>query len=250
MSSLFLSHTSSDKPFARRVAADLIVAGIVVWLDEAEIGPGDSLIRKIEEGLTSVEYVAAFLSPNSVKSPWVTKELDIAMTREIRGRRVVVLPLLIHDIKDSEIPAFLSDKLYVDFRNSEQYHLAFQKLLLRLKPEARGKASRFFRPRLASEVLDNPHWIEVTRRLGLGDHNERERAAQELYQCRSEALTVLLAERSVLDSDPVVRHWANLGLGAIGSSEALEVLHMNVKDPDPFAALGAQDALREAGAEG
>ena len=46
-----MCHTSDDKPFVRRLRKDLLAHGIPkVWVDEAEIDVGDSLIAKIERG--------------------------------------------------------------------------------------------------------------------------------------------------------------------------------------------------------
>ena len=127
MSTVFLSHSHADKPFARKLAASLRAAGHGVWIDEAEINIGDSLIEKIREGLDQVDYVAAILSSASIDSPWVTRELDIASNREIDEGRVVVLPLLVEKV---ELPGFLKGKFYGDFTDEEQYE-AVVKLLLR-----------------------------------------------------------------------------------------------------------------------
>ena len=78
MTSIFLSHNSQDKPFVRRLARDLDVHGVKCWIDEAEIKVGDSLIEKIRQGLDSMSYVAVVLSPDSVNSAWVQKEIDVA----------------------------------------------------------------------------------------------------------------------------------------------------------------------------
>ena len=56
MSSIFLSHSLADGPIARRIAADLRLAGHSVWIDQAEIELGDSLIEKIREGLDDVDF--------------------------------------------------------------------------------------------------------------------------------------------------------------------------------------------------
>lgn len=69
--SIFLSHSHSDKCFATKIAADLREAGAEVWIDEAEIKLGDSLIDKISEAIDSVDYLAALLSAKSVESEWV-----------------------------------------------------------------------------------------------------------------------------------------------------------------------------------
>lgn len=134
MSSIFLSHNHADKPFARRLAADLRLAGHTVWIDEVEINIGDSLVEKIREGLDQVDFVAALLSPNSIDSPWVQRELDIAANREMKERRVVVLPLLLSKV---EMPGFLEGKLYGDFTDPEQYQASFDLLLRKLGPVIR-----------------------------------------------------------------------------------------------------------------
>lgn len=112
MPSLFLSHSHSDKAFARRLGEVLKRHGIRVWVDEWEIKVGESLIQKISEGIQECEYLGVVLSPESVGSEWVQRELNIALTHEIVARKVKVLPLL---YRDCRIPAFLIDKFYADF---------------------------------------------------------------------------------------------------------------------------------------
>jgi TIR domain len=128
---LFLSHTGVDKPFVRRLRADLMARGVErVWLDEAEIDIGDSLIAKIEEGMKLSRYIAVVLSTKSIGAPWVKKELDVAMNREIASGEVVVLPLL---YEECELPEFLKGKLYADFSKPEEYEVVLAKLLRRLR---------------------------------------------------------------------------------------------------------------------
>jgi hypothetical protein len=118
MSKIFLSHTKVDKTFVRKLAADLRNNGHTVWIDEAEINIGDSLIGKIRNGLESVDYVAAILSKASIESEWVKKELEIASNREIKEKRIIVLPILIENVK---LPGFLEGKLYGDFSDPNDY---------------------------------------------------------------------------------------------------------------------------------
>jgi len=126
MSSVFLSHNSKDKSWVRKLATRLTADGIVAWLDEAELNIGDSLIDKISAAIDEMKYVAAVISRNSIASAWVQKELSLAMSKEIRGRRVTVLPLL---IERCSLPATLRDKLYADFTSPETYDSEYNKLL-------------------------------------------------------------------------------------------------------------------------
>ncbi len=110
----------------RKLASDLRAAGHNVWIDEAVLNIGDSLIGKIRKGLDQVDYVAAVLSKNSIRSEWVSKELEIASNRELEEKRVVVLPLLIEKV---ELPGFLKGKFYCDFTAQNSYKQAFDLLL-------------------------------------------------------------------------------------------------------------------------
>ncbi len=124
--SVFLSHNSEDKNFVRRLASDLETHNIKYWLDEAEIKIGESLIEKIRQGIDDVDYVAVVLSPNSISSPWVQREIDVAMNQEIQGKRIKVLPIM---YKKCDLPGFLLGKLYADFTNEANYKESFKKLV-------------------------------------------------------------------------------------------------------------------------
>ena len=52
MSKVFLSHSSKDKQFVRRLTKDLEEAGIEIWLDEKELLVGDELNKSIEYGIS------------------------------------------------------------------------------------------------------------------------------------------------------------------------------------------------------
>jgi TIR domain len=127
--SIFLSHSHADSSFAKTLAKDLSQAGARVWIDEAEIQVGDSLIEKIRDGIDSMDYLAVVLSPESVNSQWVRREVDIATNQEIEGKRVKVLPLL---YKPCDLPGFLKGKLYSDFTVPSKYDSALGTVLRRL----------------------------------------------------------------------------------------------------------------------
>lgn len=125
MTTLFISHSSKDKFFVRNLAEKLVSEGVKVWIDEAEIKVGDSLLQKISEGIKDSDYLVIVLSQSSVNSNWVQKELQMAMTKEMMGNRII-LPIL---IESCEIPIFLNDKLYADFTHPDKFKNSFRQLL-------------------------------------------------------------------------------------------------------------------------
>jgi hypothetical protein len=139
---IFLSHSSKDKPFVRRLADDLERKGISVWLDAREMMVGDSLRQKVEEGIKTSAWLGIVISHNSVQSPWVNAELSAGFARELSEGRVFVLPML---IDDCEIPALLRDKIYADFR--QDYHGGLEALLRRFQAEGPQRRTLLLAPK-------------------------------------------------------------------------------------------------------
>jgi predicted esterase len=75
MRTVFISYSSKDRDFAERLATDLRASGAGVWFDQWEIKVGHSITQKINDGIHDNDYLAVVLSPDSVSSDWVRKEL-------------------------------------------------------------------------------------------------------------------------------------------------------------------------------
>lgn len=193
MPSVFLSHSHGDKLFVRDLAGRLTQAGATVWLDEVELGVGDSLIERISAAIEETDYVVAILSPRSVQSTWVQKELSLAITKEVKGRRLTVLPIL---IEVCDVPHSLRDKLYADFTRPENHEPEFAKLLTAIglvtapaytttapSPVSQGAEDVVYlvRRSIADQVTDR-HREQKAEKFALvqADHGTREYSLQEV----------------------------------------------------------------------
>ena len=142
--SVFISHTNVDKPFVRRVGADLAALGARVWIDEAELKIGDSLLAKISSAIDEMDFLAVVLSPESVKSSWVQQELEQALSTQLAERRVKTLPLL---YKECDLPGYLRGKLYADFTQAHSYDQSLKRLAKTVGLDtARGTGGKAFDP--------------------------------------------------------------------------------------------------------
>ncbi|MGA2144901.1 MAG: TIR domain-containing protein [Bryobacteraceae bacterium] len=116
MVTVFLSHSSKDKPFVRELADFLESDGqIKVWLDEREIAPGANIVGEIAEGLDS-DFILLILSPDSVDSNWVKEEWTDAFWEQTNERKTKLLGVLYRDCK---IPRLLRNKKYFDLRKNQ-----------------------------------------------------------------------------------------------------------------------------------
>lgn len=110
---VFISHASEDKDeIARPMAAALQAHGLKVWYDEFTLRIGDSLRRKIDEGLANSRVGLVVLSPSFLGKGWTNHELDGIVTRSVTGEQVL-LPIW-HKISKQEVISYspsLADKL-------------------------------------------------------------------------------------------------------------------------------------------
>ena len=110
---VFISHATEDKEeVARPLAVALDAEGLRVWYDEFELRIGDSLRRKIDDGLARSRFGVVIISPSFFAKDWPQYELDGLVTLAMTGEQVI-LPLW-HNITKSEViehSPSLADKL-------------------------------------------------------------------------------------------------------------------------------------------
>jgi len=168
MLDLFVCHSSEDHGFVSWLSKELAKKGVTVWVDEGEIRVGDSLIGKIEEGMAKTRFFAVILSKVSLKSPWVKKELEMAITKEVLEKRVIVLPIV---IEECEIPLYVRTKRYADFRKSEKKGL--RELLAVLVGSSHFQCILFRQKQAAIYIRGYRQRIELKSNLTINYKNEK-----------------------------------------------------------------------------
>lgn len=122
----FVSHSTQDREFVKKLATDLMANGVNAWYSEWEIKPGDSIREKIDAGLRDCEYFIIVLSNSSINRPWVRGELDAATVAKINGRVRKIIPIKIEDC--GELPPTLASLCWEDF-TSQSYESALQRVI-------------------------------------------------------------------------------------------------------------------------
>lgn len=88
---VFVSHASEDKAtVVEPLVASLKAQGVRVWYDRADLTLGDSLRRKIEEGLSEYRYGVVIVSAAFLAKRWPQTELDALFAREESGRKAIL----------------------------------------------------------------------------------------------------------------------------------------------------------------
>lgn len=114
---LFLSHSTKDRGFVEKLAAELRANGVEPWLCEVDIEHGDNFVAKIEEGLKGSDLVVLVLSPEAVASAWTQEEWTAVRAREVADSRIRLGVLL---LRDCEVPELLRTKPRFDGRTDPE----------------------------------------------------------------------------------------------------------------------------------
>lgn len=111
MPNVFISHRKTDDAEAERLAQEIQKAGHAVWFDVWDINIGDSIVERMNSGLTGSTYLVLCYSEAGVLSSWMGREWESALARQLNGSDVKILPVR---LTGGHPPAILADIYYAD----------------------------------------------------------------------------------------------------------------------------------------
>lgn len=245
---VFISYSSKDRGTIARLAADLTSLGVKVWWDRWEIKVGDSLYEKIQQGIDQAAWLCAALSPNSISSSWVQRELQAALDLELTGKQVFVLPVL---LAPCTVPLFLRSRAYADFTGS--YEEGFNALVSRVAPRldpvvcqalCSADDSRIESAARAIPLRGSAPYVGwLTSRLAAEEPDQRRQALVALHAMNPRGLLGYLG-LAAKDPTPSIRMQAAIYLSGMRGPTASQLLHELTQDNVAFVRASARDGLK------
>lgn len=110
---VFLSHSSLDRHFATEIAGVLRQHGIPIWFSEINIIGAQQWHDEIGAALRRCDWLVVLLSPNSVESIWVKREVLFALNDRHYAERIV--PVLYQPCDYDQLSWTLSLLQIIDF---------------------------------------------------------------------------------------------------------------------------------------
>lgn len=126
---VFISYSRRDAEFVKRLTGDLGAQGIQVWVDVENILPGENWQKEIAGAVKEARAFIYVASRDSLKSAFMASELAAFWTG---GGNVI--PVVIEDIRSSDLPPQIADIQWADFRTSYEEGLAALFEALGVKP--------------------------------------------------------------------------------------------------------------------
>lgn len=141
--SCFISYSSKDEEFAKRLYVDLQNEGVRCWFAPEDLKIGDKFRVRIDESIRLYDKLLLVLSENSVSSEWVGDEVEAALEKEDEQKNIVLFPLrldeAVMEIKTGW-PATVRRTRHIgdfsEWKNHDSYKKAFDRLMRDLKAEA------------------------------------------------------------------------------------------------------------------
>jgi hypothetical protein len=132
---LFVSHSSSDKPFINEFLPQFtscmsLLCPVAAWYDEQSLKVGSRIVDGLEQGIKESEVVLVFISKQSLASNWVNREWSAKHDLEITSGRTQVMCIIIDDTPVKDLPPFLASKkaIYLPSKAHPSYPAQMEKL--------------------------------------------------------------------------------------------------------------------------
>ncbi|HEV7890765.1 MAG TPA: toll/interleukin-1 receptor domain-containing protein [Pyrinomonadaceae bacterium] len=140
--SCFISYSSKDAEFAKRLYNDLQSEGVRCWFALEDLKIGERLRVRIDEAVRLHDKLLLILSKNSVASQWVEKEVETAFEKEAKQKKTVLFPVRLDDAVMKKKMGWAADVRksrhigdFTDWKNHDSYKKAFERLMRDLKAE-------------------------------------------------------------------------------------------------------------------
>jgi GTPase SAR1 family protein/transcription elongation factor Elf1 len=133
---VFFCYNHNDESSVMKIREELMKRGIAPWLYQWDILGGRSWQDEIEQQIEHIPTAAVFVGKQGI-GPWQKREIR-AWLREFVRRDCPVIPVLLEDALDKpELPLFLKDLQWVDFRKPKGERDSDPLLDLKLEQEKR-----------------------------------------------------------------------------------------------------------------
>ena len=125
MSDVFISYSRRDKKFVHILHDALENSAKKTWVDWEDILPTSEWWQEIEKAIAGSDTFIFVISPASIASEYCNKEVEYAFNLHKR-----ILPIVRQDVTDiTQVQAALSRHQWIFFRESDDFEIAFQRLL-------------------------------------------------------------------------------------------------------------------------
>ncbi len=140
----FISYSSKDEAFAKRLHNDLQGEGVRCWFAPEDMKIGDKIRLRIDESIRMYDKLLIVLSHQSLASTWVENEVETAFDKEQQQKKLVLFPITLDETIMQTNQAWAATIRrtrhignFTQWNNHQCYQTSFARLLRDLKAEGK-----------------------------------------------------------------------------------------------------------------
>lgn len=128
---VFISYSRRDRKTVDKLLKRLRADGFQLWVDEEQIGGGDSLRKVIVNGILQSRHIIVCLSPAYLESKWTNFESAVTQALDPANQQRRLIPVKIAPVT---IPAEYGWLYCPDFTNPDDWEQEYLKTIKNLRP--------------------------------------------------------------------------------------------------------------------
>ncbi len=125
---VFVSYNGKDREWAEQFSSELRELGVRVWFDKWELKAGRTWLDELGTAIKESAAVAVLIGQSGL-GPWERAELRQALSKLVR-EHCPVIPVILPGVVNPEVPEFLQDCHFIDYRDGQSYLGRMEKLFL------------------------------------------------------------------------------------------------------------------------
>ena len=129
MTQVFISYSERDREAMEKIRNSLRRESLTVWTNTTDIQTGEDFQSAIDRGIEQTDNLVYLVSPDSVQSEYVRKEIDYAVSLQKR-----IIPVLVRETPPDSLPNALQGVQYIDLTDNvkEDDYLLDESQLLKI----------------------------------------------------------------------------------------------------------------------
>lgn len=113
---IFFSYSYDDKTYVYQIAEVLTNEGVKVFMDK-DVSPGEKWVEALNEALSKTKAICFFISPSSVESEFVLREINVALLKQMQDAKYKIVPIMLPGSDFNQLPDELKEYQALDLRS-------------------------------------------------------------------------------------------------------------------------------------
>lgn len=107
---IFISHCSEDDEIVKHLRESMEIQRLDTWVDSNKMRGGDKLEKKIIDAIDTARAFIVVLSPKTINSKWVRKEIKYALEVRKQREKFPIIPVMLEGFEEDALDLYFEEQ--------------------------------------------------------------------------------------------------------------------------------------------